>query len=109
MKGLRHAPSIHGRNHGVLAAVVAASLVACSSTPCEDAVNKLTGECEAGQGVSLQDEAAPDGVVVQCEGELECRAECILDASCDEVVDPEQDNAYGQCLARCAEEEAAQP
>ncbi|MEM9695293.1 MAG: hypothetical protein AAGA56_22310 [Myxococcota bacterium] len=84
-----------------LSGIVPSLLGGCSSTACEDAVQKLTGECSFGQGASLQ-----GGPVVECKDSAECRAECILDASCDEIVSEDGDTEYATCLALCANQEA---
>jgi hypothetical protein len=68
---------------------------------CEEAVNKMTGECGFGSG------AAIDGTIGECVDLRECNAECAVDADCEEIAEqsdpanPRQPNAYEQCLSDC--------
>jgi hypothetical protein len=67
-------------------------------TVCEEAASKMAGECKVGGGYSL-------GGNGECVDDVECRAECVVDASCKEITDVDQNpqtNDYAQCLADCA-------
>ncbi|MBW2525205.1 MAG: hypothetical protein JRI23_13560, partial [Deltaproteobacteria bacterium] len=61
------------------------ALTACGGDECDDANDKLTGECGLGSG------AAFDGTTGECKGLTKCLAECVVDADCDEILEPDED------------------
>lgn len=72
--------------------------VGCGGTPCEEAASKLTGECEFGAGFTVPGASG----IVECKDELECRAECVIEADCQEVVENDPDSGYSKCIAGCS-------
>jgi hypothetical protein len=92
----------------LLASALTASLGALTagcSDSCEEAAAK-TDECLGGDGDGYQ------GSEPECSGELECAAECTVEASCEDIgeffrklpdVDNLPDNAYAQCMSTCDE------
>ncbi len=74
---------------------LAATLQGCAATECNDALDKLLGEC----GFSA---AALDGAIVQCEDRPLCEAECVLDSDCEDIVSTDANNSYDKCRAECA-------
>jgi hypothetical protein len=76
--------------------------IACSScggkgTTCEEAASKMAGECHLGGGYAL-------GPISECKDEVECRAQCVTEAKCDEITDTDQNpqtNSYADCLTTC--------
>lgn len=65
-------------------------------TVCHDAVRVMVDECGLADGASL------GGPVRECVDELECRAECVVEADCNDITSDEPDNDLAQCLAECA-------
>ncbi|RLB50189.1 MAG: hypothetical protein DRI90_23920 [Deltaproteobacteria bacterium] len=60
---------------------------------CDDAADKM-------------EECYPDATVVEsgdvdCTGKVECEAECINDASCDDITSVPPATAYTDCLVGC--------
>jgi hypothetical protein len=57
----------------------------------------MAGECKLGGGYSL-------GGISECVDDVECRAECVVEADCEDITDKDQDptNNYVECLADCA-------
>lgn len=74
-------------------------LIGCGqATKCEEATHKIVSECKLGEGYSL------GGPIQECNDQVECEAECVLDASCSELTDPmPPPNAeYQVCRGVCA-------
>ncbi|NUP12219.1 MAG: hypothetical protein HOW73_39740 [Polyangiaceae bacterium] len=72
-------------------------LAACSSTPCDEALDKV--ESCGLEGFTLNDAGE------ECGAFAECQAECVIDASCNDIrgaVDAEE-NALTECLFQCGE------
>ena len=68
-----------------------------AGTVCEEAVDKLVGECEMGGG------AAIDNTIGECADERECNARCIMKSSCNSITAPASEaGSYHECLAECA-------
>ena len=61
---------------------------------CDDALDKYE---ECGIDVSGGD----DDDDVECEGQVLCFAECVNDASCDDLMCTEHDKQYLKCVADC--------
>lgn len=82
-------------------AAAATSLAACGGTPCEDAVDKLA-DCE--ERVSPFD-AEFTASSEECTGVDECRANCLLNASCADiqtfVTAPTAETQYSLCEKAC--------
>jgi hypothetical protein len=79
----------------VLATMVAAS-VASSCGPrdeCEEAADKLVSECEF-SGYVLE------STIGECKDVRKCRAECVNDHSCSEVLEA-GDPSFSRCLSDC--------
>jgi hypothetical protein len=67
------------------------------STVCEDAVDKLVGECEMGAGAALE------GQIGECVDETECIARCVNKSSCSAITTPAaKGGKYNECVAACA-------
>ncbi len=81
-----------------------AGLLGCSSTPCDEALDKLTGECGLGAGAAIP---LSGGGVTECKDvkdsgqKSECASECIIEADCSDITSDETDNSYNECLADC--------
>ena len=76
-----------------------ATIIAAGCGPadyCEEALDKLVGECGFGDGASLP-LGNPNG---ECKDELECSAECVVDSDCDDIAEAD-DNSYTKCLGKC--------
>jgi hypothetical protein len=68
---------------------------ACGGNPCEDALDKLTGECGLGSGVTIDfgKNAA------ECKDRNECVAKCVNDSSCDDITS--LNSKYQTCVGEC--------
>ncbi|EYF07359.1 hypothetical protein [Chondromyces apiculatus] len=88
---------------GALLLGLAAALVGCGDT-CEEASARID-ECLGGDSNSYQ------GSEPECSGEIECAAECTIEARCQDIYDffrylPEPaDNNYTACVTACEGEE----
>ncbi len=67
-------------------------LAACGSDACEDAADKYA-ECTNQSGPSW------DG---ECSGKVECLANCVNAASCDDITSLDPNSAYAKCRRNCA-------
>jgi hypothetical protein len=88
-----HAAALH-------ASLLALALVAIGcggGTVCDEAVSKLADECDLGGAVGVP--GAPG--IVECKERVSCNAECVIEASCEQIVSDKADNAYRRCLAEC--------
>jgi hypothetical protein len=73
-----------------------------ATTICEEAVDKLVGECAMGSGASIDDE------IGECIDLRQCIAKCINKAACGSITRPVQEGgSYHLCVANCEAE--AQP
>ena len=77
-----------------LAAVVPLTACGGGSTKCDEAVDKLVSDCELGAGADL------GGGLSECKDRVECYAECVNEADCDDITD-DADNKYHRCRAEC--------
>lgn len=88
------------RLYGLLVAALGMGAVACGNNECEDAADKIVDECKISGVDEDEDETA------ECNSTSECAAKCTNDSSCAEIKaffeDFTTDNAYTQCLAKCA-------
>lgn len=66
--------------------------IGCGSNPCEEAQEKLT-ECE-NTNINFKDD--------ECSEAGECAAECINNASCEELNSQELNNPVAGCMLQCA-------
>jgi hypothetical protein len=81
---------------GRTAALLASVLVATACGPrdeCEEAADKLVDDCEF-SGYAFEPS------VGECKDERKCRAECINDHSCSEVLSS-SDQSFARCLNDC--------
>ena len=60
---------------------------------CEEAVDKLVGECGLGAGAGI------DGTISECKDLVECRAECVVESDCEDIAEAKDD--YADCLGDC--------
>jgi hypothetical protein len=75
-------------------ALAMGTLTACGGDACEEAADKLE-DC----GFDNMGTGSGDG---ECSGEAECVANCIIDASCSEILDfLNPDTDYAQCVLGC--------
>ena len=83
----------------VASAIVLASFGASgcgATTVCEDAVDKLTGECEMGAGASLENQ------IGECVDLTACIAKCVNKSSCIAITKPvSEGGSYHECVADC--------
>lgn len=80
---------------GVLAvAAISLGLAGCGGNACDDAADKWK-ECTG---------ASADGDTGDCDGANKCAAECMNNASCDDINASltGMDNAFVQCTLNCA-------
>lgn len=88
----------HGSRWVALVVLVAgATLGGCGeATECDEALDKLTGECEMGAGASI------DGTLGECEDVRRCVAKCIVKSKCKDITDPNPEpNRYDECVGDC--------
>jgi hypothetical protein len=80
---------------GMAVACVAGAMVsACGdTTACDDALDKLTGECGLGSGALLGD-------LGECKDRTECFAKCVNKADCDDITNDKVDK-YDTCMNDC--------
>ena len=73
--------------------VIALASIACGGDACADAVDKLE-ECKA-EGVTTTADS--------CENAAdECAADCINNASCDEINSADASGPFFECIVACA-------
>jgi hypothetical protein len=74
--------------------VLALTIPSCGPRDeCEEAADKLVGECEF-SGYVL------DNTIGECKDVRKCRAECVNDHSCTEVIES-GDASFTKCLSDC--------
>lgn len=75
------------------------ALGACGGDECDEANDKLVGECGVGSGASFANGTG------ECKDLTKCLAECVIDADCDEILEPDEDvddiDDYEQCVGNC--------
>lgn len=82
----------------VFALVACAGLWGCASGPCEEALDKLIGECGLGAGAAIPSNGG--GGVAECKDETECAAECVIEADCGDITSSDQSD-YSDCIQDC--------
>lgn len=79
-----------------LSMVALAALAACGpQDECEEAADKIVSECEFSGYVF-------ESSIGECKEDRKCRAECILDHTCSEILSSD-DQSFGECLTDCAD------
>ena len=68
---------------------------ACGGDPCEDALDKLTGECGLGAGVGVNGGKN----AAECKDRNECMANCVNASSCEDITSA--NSKYQTCLSDC--------
>ncbi len=75
-------------------ATIIAGVGGCTAIDvCDEAVDKLVGECGLGAGAGI------DGSISECKDDVECHAECVLDNDCGDIAENKDD--YAECLGDC--------
>lgn len=84
---------------GVVVLAASVLLGACGGDECDEANDKLVGECGLGSG------AAIDGTTGECKDLTKCLAKCVIKADCDEILEPDEEpddiDDYEECLGEC--------
>jgi hypothetical protein len=85
--------------HGVIVLAASVLLAACAGDECDEANDKLVGECGLGSGAAFDDSTG------ECDDLTECLAKCINKADCDEILEPDEDlddlDDYEECVGEC--------
>ena len=74
-------------------AALASMITGCGGDACDDAADKLE-ECGFTGGDSGDEDA-------ECTGVSECAAECVNDASCEDITSTDPTSSYFTCIADC--------
>lgn len=85
------------RQAKVFALVACVGLLGCNADVCEEAVDKLIGDCGLGAAAALP---GGGGGVIECKDETECVAQCVTDADCADITSSDESD-YSDCIQEC--------